>query len=69
MTATFKRFGRSARWVVVALLIVIPGTALLLPAVIWWLHRKGEARAATFEPPAAPVELPSQPYRAGIVQK
>jgi len=61
VTATLKRFGRSARWVVVVLLIVIPGTALLLPAVIWWFHRKGDARETAFEPPTAPAERPPSP--------
>ena len=51
MTATLRRFGRPARWIAVVLLLVIPGTVLLLPAVIWWFNRKGEPVAT----PAGPV--------------
>jgi hypothetical protein len=47
VAATLKRLGGPGRWVAVVLLLVIPGTALLLPAFIWWFHRKGEARART----------------------
>jgi hypothetical protein len=42
---------------VVVLLLVIPGTVLLLPAVIWWFNRKGEA----VEPPAGPVSKGDAP--------
>ena len=57
MAATLKRFGRPARWIAVVLLLVIPGTVLLLPAVIWWFNRKGEA----MEPPAGPVSKGDAP--------
>jgi hypothetical protein len=44
VTATLKKLGGPARWIAVVLLLVVPGTAVLLPVVIWWFHRRAEAR-------------------------
>jgi uncharacterized Tic20 family protein len=52
VTAALRKLGRPARWAAVVLLLVTPGTALLLPAVIWWFHRKSEPAVET---PADPV--------------
>ena len=47
MTATLKKLGGHTRWIALVLLLVIPGTAVLLPVVIWWYHRRAEARVRT----------------------
>jgi hypothetical protein len=58
---------RSIRnWTGYALLLVLPGTLLLLPLAAWWLHRRGAApwRAVKSSPQNHVIEGQSRDWRA-----
>jgi hypothetical protein len=61
-----SRFRSVRKWTGYLLLLVLPGTLLLLPLAAWWLHRRGGARGRTVisSPQNDVIEGRSRDWRA-----